>query len=127
MAEARSIRVRGIVQGVGFRPFVYRLAQSNILAGWVLNGDQGVEIFLEGAAQGLDNFVRDLKLKSRLHYHSVSRNSPFAKAGGANRRQSGFRRICRFAMHVWQSYSIQPIAAICILISIARTADRVTP
>ena len=46
MANACSIRVRGVVQGVGFRPFVYRLARANTLSGWVLNGDQGVEIHL---------------------------------------------------------------------------------
>ncbi|MGE5321464.1 MAG: carbamoyltransferase HypF [Actinomycetota bacterium] len=63
MASACSIRVRGIVQGVGFRPFVYRLAHDNTLAGWVLNGEQGVEIFLEGPEQRLADFVRDLKLK----------------------------------------------------------------
>lgn len=63
MASACSIRIRGIVQGVGFRPFVYRLAQDNTLAGWVLNGEQGVEIFLEGPEQRLADFVRDLKLK----------------------------------------------------------------
>jgi len=63
VASACSIRVRGVVQGVGFRPFVYRLAQDNALAGWVLNGEQGVEIFLEGAEQSLAAFVRDLKLK----------------------------------------------------------------
>src|SRR5271155_5384910 len=59
--SARSIRVRGVVQGVGFRPFVYRLACANTLAGWVLNGEEGVEIFLEGAEKGLMEFVRDLK------------------------------------------------------------------
>ncbi len=64
MRAARSIRVRGVVQGVGFRPFVYRLASANGLAGWVLNGDQGVEIFLEGEEAGLEHFARDLKLKS---------------------------------------------------------------
>jgi len=62
MASACSIRVRGVVQGVGFRPFVYRLARENTLAGWVLNGEEGVEIHLEGAECGLDNFVRDLKI-----------------------------------------------------------------
>src|SRR5271163_1925081 len=61
MASACSIRVRGVVQGVGFRPFVYRLAQANTLAGWVLNGEEGVEIYLEGAEQSLDAFVHDLK------------------------------------------------------------------
>ncbi|HST10438.1 MAG TPA: carbamoyltransferase HypF [Terriglobales bacterium] len=61
MASACSIRVRGVVQGVGFRPFVYRLACANTLAGWVLNGEQGVEIHLEGAEHALDAFVHDLK------------------------------------------------------------------
>jgi hydrogenase maturation protein HypF len=61
MAYACSIRVRGVVQGVGFRPFVYRLACANTLNGWVLNGEEGVEIHLEGPQTGLDAFVRDLK------------------------------------------------------------------
>jgi hydrogenase maturation protein HypF len=64
VSSARSIKVRGVVQGVGFRPFVYRLACANTLAGWVLNGEQGVEIFLEGADQGLEAFVQALKTDS---------------------------------------------------------------
>jgi hydrogenase maturation protein HypF len=64
VASACSIRVRGVVQGVGFRPFVYRLAQANTLAGWVLNGEEGVEIHLEGAEPNLAAFVRDLKLQA---------------------------------------------------------------
>src|ERR1700691_1074336 len=63
MASACSIRVRGVVQGVGFRPFVYRLAQANMLTGWVLNGDRGVEIHLEGAEEDLATFVREIKAK----------------------------------------------------------------
>jgi hydrogenase maturation protein HypF len=61
MASACSIRVRGVVQGVGFRPFVYRLARANTLAGWVMNGEEGVEIHLEGSEPGLQAFVQDLK------------------------------------------------------------------
>jgi hydrogenase maturation protein HypF len=61
MASACSIRVRGVVQGVGFRPFVYRLARAKTLAGWVLNGEEGVEIYLEGAEPELQAFVQDLK------------------------------------------------------------------
>jgi hydrogenase maturation protein HypF len=61
MLSACSIRVRGVVQGVGFRPFVYRLARANTLAGWVLNGEEGVEIFLEGAEKSLLAFVQDMK------------------------------------------------------------------
>ena len=61
MASACSIRVRGVVQGVGFRPFVYRLACAHTLNGWVLNAQQGVEIHLEGEEDGLRSFVRELK------------------------------------------------------------------
>src|SRR5271156_6519511 len=63
MATACSIRVRGVVQGVGFRPFVYRLAQANALTGWVLNGDQGVEIHLEGTEDDLAAFVREMRMR----------------------------------------------------------------
>ncbi len=59
--RACSIRVRGVVQGVGFRPFVYRLACANLLGGWVLNGEEGVEIYLEGTEQALQAFVADLR------------------------------------------------------------------
>src|SRR5271168_3969111 len=61
MASACDIRVRGIVQGVGFRPFVFRLAHANTLTGWVLNDEDGVEIHLEGADQALCAFVQSLK------------------------------------------------------------------
>ncbi|HEY6769093.1 MAG TPA: carbamoyltransferase HypF [Candidatus Sulfotelmatobacter sp.] len=61
MPSACSIRVRGVVQGVGFRPFIYRLAQANALAGWVLNGEEGVEIFLEGGESDLQAFLESLK------------------------------------------------------------------
>ncbi|HMK28836.1 MAG TPA: Sua5/YciO/YrdC/YwlC family protein, partial [Terriglobales bacterium] len=64
MTEALSIRVRGIVQGVGFRPFVYRLAHTHKLAGWVLNGEEGVQIFLEGKSSSLDSFLRDLRTQA---------------------------------------------------------------
>jgi hydrogenase maturation protein HypF len=79
MSSACSIRVRGVVQGVGFRPFVYRLARANTLAGWVLNGEEGVEIFLEGAEPGLEAFVHELKTQpppaaniAEIEIHSVS-------------------------------------------------------
>ena len=61
MTIARSVRVRGMVQGVGFRPFVFRLARANALAGWVLNEPHGVDIHLEGAETGLQAFIRDLE------------------------------------------------------------------
>ncbi|MGH9582153.1 MAG: acylphosphatase, partial [Bryobacteraceae bacterium] len=57
---ARLIRVRGVVQGVGFRPFVYRLAHANALRGWVVNDGSGVEIHIEGCDAGLAAFVHGL-------------------------------------------------------------------
>jgi hydrogenase maturation protein HypF len=64
MLTARNIRVRGVVQGVGFRPFVFRLAQANTLSGWVFNDEEGVEIHLEGPNQSLDAFVESLKTEA---------------------------------------------------------------
>ncbi len=59
-----KINVKGIVQGVGFRPFVYRIAVKNGLAGYVRNrGDAGVEILLEGTADAVDGFLRDLQVQ----------------------------------------------------------------
>jgi hydrogenase maturation protein HypF len=59
--ERRRVRVRGIVQGVGFRPTVYRLAVERGLAGWVLNDAEGVLIELEGAAAAIDDFLAELR------------------------------------------------------------------
>ena len=63
MPNAYSIKVRGVVQGVGFRPFVYRLARANGLKGWVLNGEEGVEIHLEGEQGTLQSFLAEMKAR----------------------------------------------------------------
>jgi hydrogenase maturation protein HypF len=59
--ERRRLRVRGQVQGVGFRPYVYRLASELGLAGRVLNDGAGVEIEIEGSDDRLDGFVARLR------------------------------------------------------------------
>ena len=61
MPIAYSITVRGVVQGVGFRPFVYRLALANDLKGWVLNAEEGLEIHLEGDEEPLELFLEELE------------------------------------------------------------------
>ena len=61
MPNAYSIQVRGVVQGVGFRPFVYRLACAYNLNGWVLNAQQGVEIHLEGSEEAFQWFLDEMK------------------------------------------------------------------
>jgi hydrogenase maturation protein HypF len=50
-------RVEGTVQGVGFRPFVYRLAGELDLAGWVLNDERGVLLEVEGPAESVERFM----------------------------------------------------------------------
>jgi hydrogenase maturation protein HypF len=56
-----NIKVKGIVQGVGFRPFVYNLAQSLQLGGWVLNNSQGVELEIEGGDENITAFLSKLQ------------------------------------------------------------------
>ena len=60
MKEALDIQVKGIVQGVGFRPFVYRMAKRYLISGWVLNTTEGVFIHAEGDEKLLDEFVIEL-------------------------------------------------------------------
>ena len=60
----RRVVVRGIVQGVGFRPFVWRLASELALAGWVRNDAQGVTIEVEGERSRIDRLVRRLTADS---------------------------------------------------------------
>ena len=55
---ARAIEVRGVVQGVGFRPFVYRLACELGLAGWVNNDSRGVTIEAQGSSEAMAAFSR---------------------------------------------------------------------
>ena len=57
----KFIEVKGIVQGVGFRPFVYKLAKLNNLFGWVNNTSKGVFIDIEGDENNINNFINELK------------------------------------------------------------------
>jgi len=69
----RRIRAQGVVQGVGFRPFVYREAVGLGLVGSVRNlGDAGVEILVEGSAEAIDAFVRALRENSPPLAHVAS-------------------------------------------------------
>ncbi len=56
----KKLKVTGVVQGVGFRPFVYRLARLHHLAGWVCNTSQCVEIEIEGPPASLATFIGQL-------------------------------------------------------------------
>ena len=53
--ERWRLIINGLVQGVGFRPFLYNLARKNGLTGWVRNNSAGVEVEVEG---GIPNLLR---------------------------------------------------------------------
>ena len=63
MARVR-IHITGVVQGVGFRPFVYREATARELAGWVLNASDGVHVEATGPRAALESFARALKAEA---------------------------------------------------------------
>ncbi len=69
---ARHIAVTGVVQGVGFRPFVYNLASRMMLSGWVLNHSGGVDIEVEGTAAQVSTFIADLQAKAPPLSHIAS-------------------------------------------------------
>ncbi|MBM3179214.1 MAG: carbamoyltransferase HypF [Chloroflexi bacterium] len=76
MTSGARIHITGIVQGVGFRPFVYNLATRLDLKGWVKNTSAGVEIEVDGDKVALDSFVRRLRdeapVLSRIDEFSAS-------------------------------------------------------
>src|SRR5512145_1815247 len=59
--QGLRVHITGIVQGVGFRPFVYNLATRHNLKGWVKNTSAGVEIEVDGEKESLDLFLQQLR------------------------------------------------------------------
>jgi hydrogenase maturation protein HypF len=59
--QGARIHVDGVVQGVGFRPFVYGLASRLALTGWVRNTSAGVDIEVDGAPAAIHEFVREIQ------------------------------------------------------------------
>ncbi|MFW9980380.1 MAG: carbamoyltransferase HypF [Candidatus Thorarchaeota archaeon] len=81
MSKRVTIHITGIVQGVGFRPFVYREAKRLSLVGFVLNlGDAGVRIVAEGSKNLLDEFIASLKTKPPSISRIDSFNAEWEKA-----------------------------------------------
>jgi hydrogenase maturation protein HypF len=66
LREAKEIWITGLVQGVGFRPFIYKLALRYQLAGQVENNNLGVRIIAEGEAKNLKTFVKDIQKEAPL-------------------------------------------------------------
>ncbi len=59
----KKLSVQGVVQGVGFRPFIYNLAKDHNLTGFVLNTSVGVVIEVEGIANSINDFIKDISEK----------------------------------------------------------------
>jgi len=64
MITRAKATIRGIVQGVGFRPFVYQLAKKNGLGGYVVNTSEGVDIEVEGELQKVEAFFGQIQADS---------------------------------------------------------------
>jgi hydrogenase maturation protein HypF len=85
MLTGARIRVTGVVQGVGFRPFIYGLAQRHGLAGWVCNSSAGVDIEVTGPPDELSAFVVALTAEApplaRIDSVTVAECAPNGFAG----------------------------------------------
>ena len=66
-----AINVKGVVQGVGFRPFIYQLATRLNLKGWVCNTSAEVKIEVEGEVKDIDSFLLSLKEQAPPVSHNV--------------------------------------------------------
>jgi len=62
--KALKLHITGVVQGVGFRPYVYKLAEELSLRGWVLNASDGVHIRIEGSDTLVDAFPQMLEARA---------------------------------------------------------------
>ena len=62
--KAISIHITGLVQGVGFRPFIFRLANSLGILGWVENGNDGVRIHAQGKTTDLELFTNEIRIQA---------------------------------------------------------------
>ena len=76
------INVRGVVQGVGFRPFVYRLATTHQLFGWVRNTSGRVEIEVEGEKLEIRYFLKELETQAPPMAHIEDIQATFSPPSG---------------------------------------------
>ncbi len=102
------MRVKGLVQGIGFRPFVFKLAQQNGLKGWIKNLNDAVEIKVEGERERIENFLAVLK----------SNPLPIADIEDIEVSDAGFEGLQDFRITESQSLSdeitrVSPDLAVC--------------
>ena len=84
-AVRRRIHIRGIVQGVGFRPFVYNLAKRIGIRGFILNSSSGITIEAEGNEAKLDEFLSAIRIEhpplAHIEEVRTAELAPFGDAG----------------------------------------------
>ncbi len=74
--ERRRVTVRGVVQGVGFRPFVYTLAEELGLTGWVTNNADGVVAEVEGPGRAVADFCTRIAVRAPAARRRRVRRAP---------------------------------------------------
>ncbi len=106
-----KIVIGGIIQGVGFRPFVYRLATANKLAGFVRNrGDAAAEIVVQGKEQDIDQFLSEVKEKKPV----LARYDGFVvEKTNKEERFNGFSILASNESHEFSGSVIPPDISIC--------------
>ncbi len=82
MKSGATIHISGIVQGVGFRPFVYNLASRFGLTGWVRNTSAGVDIEVDGPARVLQLSSRPCATRLPRLRASMNLSPPMARSNG---------------------------------------------
>lgn len=105
---AKGITVSGIVQGVGFRPFVYQLAEQHNLSGEVANTSEGVSVHIEGHQENIESFCRDL----------VQKNPPLSHISAISVRTEKIKNHKAFSItesrrHANRSTLISPDVSVC--------------
>ena len=84
MSERKRIRIfiTGVVQGVGFRPFIYRLAKKYDLTGFINNSSQGVLIEAEGDQERIDQFIADIDFEKPEHAFIQNQECTYLELAG---------------------------------------------
>jgi len=109
--EGRSryqIHVRGTVQGVGFRPFIYRLARDLGLAGWVRNDSSGVVIEVEGPRECLERFLERLPTWAWRAGSATTPPGWSSRSRGRGSASSASSSACRARRLLWPTSRQSP-------------------
>lgn len=105
-----EIQIKGLVQGVGFRPFVYRSALHNNISGWVQNNSEGVIIEASGEQHSLDIFLSEI----RNNYPVAANISDIKISASLHNHQNGFEIVFSDASHPKNEITqIGPDIAVC--------------